>query len=105
LPLAVSQGVSVLAVVVTAVVMRKPFVPRGPEPWRALVMGPLGALATAAFLYATHLGLLSIVSVIAALYPASTVVLAMIVLRERIHSWQAIGLVFATASVTLVALG
>jgi drug/metabolite transporter (DMT)-like permease len=105
MPLAVTQGVSVLAVIASAVVMRQAFVPRGPEPWRAVVMGPLGALATGAFLYATHVGLLSIVSVIAALYPAGTVVLAMVVLRERIHAWQAVGLAFATASVTLVALG
>ena len=42
---------------------------------------------------------------IAALYPASTVVLATVFLRERIHTWQAVGLAFAVAAVTLVAIG
>jgi drug/metabolite transporter (DMT)-like permease len=45
------------------------------------------------------------VSVIAALYPAGTVVLATIVLREKIHAWQGVGLAFAVTAVTLVALG
>jgi len=105
MPLALAQAFAVLGVVAMAVTLRQPFVPRGREPWRAVVMGPLGATATGAFLYATHHGLLSIVSVIAALYPAGTVVLATVVLRERVHAWQGVGLAFAAAAVTLVALG
>jgi len=104
MPLAVSQATSVLGVILTAMVLRQSFVPRGLA-WRAVVMGPLGATATGAFLYATGLGLLAVVSVIAALYPASTVVLATILLRERIHAWQGVGLAFAVAAVTLVAVG
>jgi drug/metabolite transporter (DMT)-like permease len=104
MPLAVSQAASVLGVILTAMVLRQSFVPRG-RAWRAVVMGPLGATATGAFLYATGLGLLAIVSVIAALYPASTVVLATVLLREKIHAWQGVGLAFAVAAVTLVALG
>lgn len=105
MPLALTQAFSVLAVVATAVTLRQAWVPRGRAPFRAVVMGPLGATATGAFLYATHHGLLSVVAVISALYPASTVVLATIVLRERIHAWQAVGLALAAAAVTLVALG
>ncbi len=105
MPLALAQAFAVLGVIAMAVTLRQSFVPRTREPWRAVVMGPLGALATGAFLYATHHGLLSIVSVIAALYPAGTVVLATVLLRERIHAWQGVGLAFAAAAVTLVALG
>ena len=105
MPLALAQAFAVLGVIALAVALRQPFVPRTREPWRAVVMGPLGAMATGAFLYATHHGLLSVVSVIAALYPAGTVVLATILLRERIHAWQGVGLAFAVAAVTLVALG
>ena len=105
MPLAVAQAFAVVAVVLTAVTLRQAFVPRGREPWRAVVLGPLGATATGAFLYATHHGLLSIVSVIAALYPAATVMLATVVLRERIHAWQGVGLALAVAAVTLVAIG
>lgn len=105
MPLALAQAFAVLAVIMTAVVLRQDFVPRGRAPWRALWMGPLGATATGAFLYATQYGLLSVVSVIAALYPAATVALATVILREKIHAWQGVGLAFAVASVTLVALG
>ena len=105
MPLALTQAFAVVAVITTAAVLRQAFVPRGREPWRAVVMGPLGTAATGCFLFATHYGLLSVVSVIAALYPAGTVVLATVVLRERIHAWQGVGLVLAAAAVTLVALG
>lgn len=105
MPLAVAQAFAVLAVIITATVLRQAFVPRGRAPWKALWMGPLGATATGAFLYATQYGLLSVVSVIAALYPAGTVVLATVLLRERIHPWQGVGLALAAVAVSLVALG
>ena len=105
MPLVIAQMFAVFGVVAMAISLRQAFIPRTREPWRAVVMGPLGATATGAFLYATHHGLLSIVSVIAALYLAGTVVLATVVLRERIHPWQGVGLAFAVAAVTLVAIG
>jgi drug/metabolite transporter (DMT)-like permease len=105
MPLVVAQMFAILGVVAMAISLRQAFIPRTREPWRAVVMGPLGATATGAFLYATHHGLLSIVSVIAALYPAGTVVLATVVLKEKIQPWQGVGLAFAVAAVTLVALG
>lgn len=105
LPLALTQGVSVLGIIVTATLLRAAWVPREPAAYRALMMGPLGITATGAFLYATHHGLLSVVSVVAALYPASTVVLAAFVLHEKIHANQAAGLLLAMAAVALVATG
>lgn len=105
LPLALTQTISVLAIVTIAVSLGQAWVPRDRLAWRAVVMGPLGAAATGCFVYATHYGLLSIVAVISALYPAGTVVLATLVLRERIHLWQGVGLALAAVAVSLVALG
>lgn len=104
-PLALSQIASVLSVIITASALGHAWVPRGRKVWGAVVMGPLGATAQGAFLYATHHGLLSIVSVISSLYPASTVLLASVLLREKIHGWQGIGLVLAAVAVALVAAG
>ncbi len=104
-PLVMSQMTSVLAVIVTATVLRQAWLPRTRAPWIAVTMGPLGATAQGAFMYATHHGLLSVVSVISSLYPASTVLLAAVILREKIHGWQGVGLVFAALAVALVAAG
>ncbi len=105
LPLVITQTGSILSVVLTAVALRQVWVPRDPAAWRAIVMGPLGALATGAFLVATAHGLLSVVAVISSLYPAVTVLLATMLLKERIHATQGVGLVLAAAAVSLVALG
>lgn len=104
LPLALTQLVSVGAIIVTAVAFGQKWVPRDRLAYRAVLMGPLGAAATGCFLFATHHGLLSVVAVISALYPASTVLLASLVLKERIQAWQGVGLALAAAAVTLVAI-
>jgi uncharacterized membrane protein len=104
-PLALSQATSILSVIITAILLRESWVPRDRGAWKAAWMGPLGATAQGAFLYATQHGLLSVVSVISSLYPASTVLLASVLLRERIQRWQAVGLALAAVAVSLVALG
>lgn len=104
-PLAGMYLCSTLAVIAVAVVLREEFVPREPAHWRGALLGPIGVVAVVAFYEATHHGLLSVVSVIAALYPASTVLLAALLLKERVTAWQGLGLAFAVAAVTLVALG
>lgn len=105
LPLGLTQATSVLAVILLATVLREAWVPRSKAALRPLMMGPLGITATGSFLYATHHGLLSVVSVISALYPASTVILAGLVLQEKIHRNQAFGLALAATAVVLVATG
>ena len=44
-------------------------------------------------------------AVVVSLYPAFTVLLAALVLRERVHGAQAIGLAMCAVSVALVAAG
>lgn len=67
--------------------------------------GLLGAGAVLLFVLATGHGLLSIVAVITALYPAVTVVFAALVLREPMARTQLAGLVAAAAGVTLIVFG
>lgn len=103
-PLAMSQITSVLTVVAFGIALRQVWIPDRTA-MRAIMMGPLGSSAQGAFLYATHHGLLSVVSVISSLYPAGTVLLAAVLLRERIHRVQGIGLALAMLAVALVAAG
>lgn len=69
------------------------------------VCGLLDSTANALYLLAAQRGLLSLVAVLGALYPASTVVLARIVLDERLGRRQLVGLAVAAAAVVLVAAG
>ncbi len=104
-PLTLSQAVSVPVVVGLAVVLRAQWVPRGrPVRW-ALLAGPISAAATGSFLLATQQGFLTIAGVLASLYPASTVLLAALILHERVHRAQGLGLVLCAAAVVLVAVG
>jgi drug/metabolite transporter (DMT)-like permease len=68
------------------------------------VAGVTDMSANALYLVATQHGQLAITGVLASLYPASTVLLAQLVLRERLVRTQAAGLVAAVAAVVLIAV-
>jgi uncharacterized membrane protein len=105
LPLALNQVVAGVAIIAVALTLRVPWVPREPRALAGVVSGALGALATGAFLVATHGGYLTVTAVIASLYPAFTIMLAATVLRERVHRAQAMGLGLCAVAVALVAAG
>jgi drug/metabolite transporter (DMT)-like permease len=67
-----------------------------------LVSGACDALANMFFLLAARAGLLSIASVLTSLYPATTVLLAVVFLHERTVPVQRVGLALAAASVVLI---
>ncbi|KOX10841.1 EamA family transporter [Micromonospora profundi] len=70
----------------------------------AAVAGVLDSAANALFLAAAARGHLSIVAAIAALYPASTVLLALAVDRERLRPIQVAGLGFAAGALVLASI-
>ena len=105
LPLALNQVVAAVAIIAVATALRSPWVPREPRALAGVVSGALGALATGAFLVATHGGYLTVTAVLASLYPAFTVLLAATVLREQVHRAQAMGLGLCAVAVALVAPG
>lgn len=103
-PLVTARLVSVLGVVVLArLAARSLSVPRAALPV-VLLAGVGDMTANALFLLATQQGQLAITGVLASLYPVSTVVLAQLVLGERLRATQAAGLVAAGAAVVLIAL-
>ena len=105
-PLALTQLTSTLSVVALALLLRGDPVPREARVLiGGLVPGLLSSAATLTFLLAAQRGYLSIAGVLASLYPASTVVLALVVLRERVSRTQGAGLALAAVSVVLVAGG
>lgn len=105
LPLTLTQLTSVLAVVAVATLLRSPWVPRERAAGWGLLAGGLGAAATGGFMLAAQAGQLSVSGVLASLYPAFTVLLATIVLREPVHRAQSLGLGLCAVAVGLVVGG
>jgi uncharacterized membrane protein len=70
-----------------------------------VVIAVFDAVANGAFYFASQAGMLSLVSVIAALYPAFTVALAIAHGGERMRAVQMVGLVLAGVAISLLALG
>ncbi len=104
-PLALAQATSAVAAASLATLLGAHWWPVARVAWRAAPAGALGALAVASFLAATHAGLLTVSAVLSSLYPAATILMAMLVLHERVHRAQAVGLVLCGLTVALTAAG
>lgn len=104
-PVALSLLVGALVVVGGALAARGDWVPRNATAVLATSTGVLAAAALALFLRSLDHGMLAVTAVIAALYPAATVLLAVTVLREHVHRAQALGLGLCAVAVALVAAG
>ncbi len=70
-----------------------------------LGVGAFDVAANVFFGLAASRGLVSVVSVLAALYPVVTVALAWLVLKERTSAWQRVGAAAALAGAALIAAG
>jgi drug/metabolite transporter (DMT)-like permease len=97
---------SYFAVLIIIFVLRRPDVRAGKIHMPALgVLGICDALAGFAYALATTHGMLALVAVVGALYPAVTVVLSMLILRERPQPAQFMGVVLAVGGVTFISAG
>jgi drug/metabolite transporter (DMT)-like permease len=101
-PIAGSQ-LSALIICGLLLLMTRP----GPWPRRGalgftVLAGPCDMTANALFLLASRGGDLSVVAPLAALYPVTTVILALIIDRERLQGVQIAGLAFAVTALVLV---
>lgn len=104
-PLAVAQAAAVVCVAVTAALLGGQWWPSERSQAWGVVAGLLATAAVVAFLLATQTGLLTVASVVTSLYPAVTIAMAAVLLRERIHASQGIGLLLCGVAVGLVAAG
>jgi len=104
-PVAVELLTGALVTVVGATIAREAWLPRTSTAYLASSTGVLAAVAMSAFVAASHRGMLAVTGIIASLYPAATIVLAITVLRERVHRTQALGLGLCAVAVALVAGG
>jgi drug/metabolite transporter (DMT)-like permease len=94
------------ALVLAAVAYVRPRLPRAPAALAPLLLvGALDMTATGLFAAASTRGLVSLVSVLASLYPVTTVALAFAFLGERLARVQAAGVTLALGGVVLIAAG
>lgn len=100
-PLVGARGASLVLVAGLALVMHRPLVaPDGRG--LAASAGALDMTANVLFLVAVRQELLSLISVIMAMYPVSTVGLARIVFQEEINRVQLVGMALGAIAVTLI---
>jgi uncharacterized membrane protein len=103
-PLAAARVASVTAYLLFALSTRRPV--RAPRPALTMIAltGALDMLANICFLLAVQRGQLSTVGAVASLYPAATIILARVVLKERLGTVQHLGLGVAAVSVVLISM-
>jgi drug/metabolite transporter (DMT)-like permease len=104
-PLIVGRAVSSIVVLGAALALLGRLGAARPSLAASAGAGALDSLANFAFLLAVRDGDLAVIAVITALYPAATVLLARILLAERIGGAQLAGLGLAATAVGLLALG
>ena len=101
-PLVMSRSLSVVLFGAAAIAGRRSLRMPARVAWLAIVCGFIDMLANALYLLATRQGPLSIVVTLSSLYPASTVLLARVILAERLNLWQISGVGCALAAVVLI---
>jgi drug/metabolite transporter (DMT)-like permease len=101
-PLLIARATSTLALAAAARAARIPIsIPRSVLPVVA-ACGALDMVANALYLVAVREGPLGLVATLASLYPASTVLLARVVLHERLRPVQSLGLACAAVAIVLI---
>lgn len=104
-PLLGARGASI-ATVAAIVLLTGTSIRPGRAPWSGIVVtGCLDVTANILYLLATRTGLLSLAAVLTSMYPASTVLLARVVLKERLGRGQSAGLAVALCGIALMAYG
>ena len=103
-PLFFARVSATAVVVLVAAFTRNLHVPQGLPLRLALAAAVLDTGANVAMLLALQASMLSLASVLMSLYPAATVLLAIVVLRERVTRWQVVGMVLALAAVAMISV-
>ena len=103
-PLVVARAVSAV-VLLSLLLWRRPDLGAARRVWPVMLLaGALDAGGNALFLLASQAGRLDVAAVLSSLYPAATVTLAWLILRERLTRPQTLGMVAVLAAVVLISL-
>ena len=101
----IARVASFAATMVAVAVTRAPLKLDGPSSALGMMAGFFDVTGSALFIYASQRGRLDEAVVITSLYPAVTVLLARLILKEHFSRWRFIGLLAALAAVPLISAG
>jgi drug/metabolite transporter (DMT)-like permease len=104
-PVAAAAAGELAAALVAAAAVRSFRLCGGRARLLAVITGVAGAAGTILFFAATHHGFLAVTAVLTSLYPAVTIVLARVMLGERLTPLRLAGLGLAGLCVSLIAVG
>jgi drug/metabolite transporter (DMT)-like permease len=102
---AITRIGSFTATAIAVVAIRAPLRLDGARLTLGMLAGFLDISASALFIFASQRGRLDEAVVLTSLYPAVTVLLARLVLKEHFSRWKFIGLLAALAAVPMIAAG
>lgn len=104
-PLVIVRALEGVAIVSAILLTRRAWrVPRSVVPL-ALAVGVGDMAGNGFFVLAAQAGRLDVASVLSSLYPVTTIVLAAILLRERVNRVHGLGIALAAAAIVLIAGG
>jgi drug/metabolite transporter (DMT)-like permease len=101
-PLAIARTSSVLVLATLLCVRQRPLGPGIEVAPLVVLAGILDATGNAFFVLAAHSGRLDVAAILSSLYPAATVLLAAIVLHERVARVQGIGILLVLLAIPLI---
>ncbi|HEV8455843.1 MAG TPA: DMT family transporter [Gemmatimonadales bacterium] len=104
-PLIVARSVSVTLFGAVAIAGRRSIWMPAPVVTVVIGAGIIDMVANALYMLAARQGPLSLVVTLSSLYPASTVLLARVVLGERLNPWQISGVGCALAAIVMIVSG
>ncbi len=103
-PLVSARASSLLLMLIVVAALREGWHPQRSSTGPTIFCGIFDSVGNFLFVYAATRGRLDVAAVLSSLYPASTLILARVFLKERIAPLQALGIALALASVALIAI-
>jgi len=103
-PLAAARLASFLFLLAVILVRRQKVIPKKSVLPVVFLAGALDVAGNVFFVLATHAGRLDVAAILSSLYPAVTVLLASIILKERVTRIQTIGIFIALVAIPLISV-
>jgi drug/metabolite transporter (DMT)-like permease len=104
-PLVVLRLVQSVILITLIAAARQPWRMQRADVARLSVIGVLDMTGNVAFISATQAGALAVATILASLYPVTTVLLALALLRERMTRGHLAGIVMTVVAITLITIG